>query len=120
MVIYGHLMTMSSSPKKKAPRQKRRSRSEPRDHAVRIAELKSRLSHYLRLVRSGLTVTVLDRDHEVAQISPIQSSSQPIEVPPPEIPFQSSDLESLVLPPSLRPADTFDVVAFLRKDRDQR
>jgi prevent-host-death family protein len=39
---------------------------------ARIAELKARLSEYLRAVRRGETVTVLDRDTPVAQIVPIR------------------------------------------------
>jgi prevent-host-death family protein len=41
--------------------------------AVRIAELKSRLSEYLRAVRGGETIAVLDRDTPVAQIVPIRA-----------------------------------------------
>lgn len=37
---------------------------------VRIAELKSRLSEYLRLVRAGETISILDRATPVAQIVP--------------------------------------------------
>ena len=37
---------------------------------VRIAELKSRLSEYLRDVRRGETISVLDRETPVAQIIP--------------------------------------------------
>ena len=39
--------------------------------AVRIAELKARLSEYLRAVRKGETISVLDRDTPVAQIIPV-------------------------------------------------
>ena len=39
--------------------------------SVRIAELKSRLSEYLRAVRNGETITVLDRETPVAQIVPV-------------------------------------------------
>lgn len=42
---------------------------------VRIAELKARLSEYLRAVRSGETISVLDRDTAVAQIVPIRERS---------------------------------------------
>jgi prevent-host-death family protein len=38
---------------------------------VRIADLKARLSEYLRAVRRGETIAVLDRDTLVAQIVPI-------------------------------------------------
>lgn len=40
--------------------------------AVRIAELKARLSEYLRAVRHGETIAVLDRDTLVAQIVPVR------------------------------------------------
>jgi prevent-host-death family protein len=38
---------------------------------VRIAELKARLSEYLRAVRRGETVAVLDRDTPIAHIVPV-------------------------------------------------
>lgn len=38
---------------------------------VRIAELKARLSEYLRAVRRGETIAVLDRDTPVARIVPV-------------------------------------------------
>jgi prevent-host-death family protein len=37
-----------------------------------IAELKSRLSEYLRAVRRGETISVLDRDTPIAQIVPVR------------------------------------------------
>ena len=40
--------------------------------SVRIAELKARLSEYLRAVRRGETIAVLDRDTPVAQIVPVR------------------------------------------------
>jgi prevent-host-death family protein len=42
--------------------------------AVKIAELKNRLSHYLRLVRRGQAILVLDRDQPVARLEPIGGS----------------------------------------------
>ena len=39
---------------------------------VRIADLKARLSEYLRAVRRGETIAVLDRDTPVAQIVPVR------------------------------------------------
>jgi prevent-host-death family protein len=39
---------------------------------VGVAELKARLSEYLRAVRRGETIAVLDRDTPVAQLSPYQ------------------------------------------------
>jgi prevent-host-death family protein len=54
VAIYGHNVTMKQ---------------------VGIAELKSRLSEYLRAVRRGETISVLDRDTPVAQIVPIRQKS---------------------------------------------
>jgi antitoxin (DNA-binding transcriptional repressor) of toxin-antitoxin stability system len=39
---------------------------------VRIAELKSKLSEYLRAVRRGESLAVLDRDTAIAHIVPIR------------------------------------------------
>lgn len=39
---------------------------------MRIAELKARLSEYLRAVRRGETIAVLDRETPVAQIIPVR------------------------------------------------
>jgi prevent-host-death family protein len=46
---------------------------------VGIADLKAHLSRHLRRVRSGRTLTVLDRNTPVAQIVPYQSEG-PLEV----------------------------------------
>jgi len=42
---------------------------------VRIAELKSHLSEYLRAVRGGQTIAVLDRETPVAHIVPIRDKA---------------------------------------------
>jgi prevent-host-death family protein len=42
---------------------------------VRIAELKARLSEYLRAVRRGETIAVFDRETPVAQITPVRERS---------------------------------------------
>ncbi len=39
---------------------------------VRIADLKSRLSEYLRAVRKGRSITVLDRETPIARIVPYE------------------------------------------------
>jgi prevent-host-death family protein len=41
---------------------------------VRIAELKARLSEYLRAVRRGETIVVLDRETPVAHVVPVPRS----------------------------------------------
>ena len=47
---------------------------------VRIAELKARLSEYLRAVRRGRTLTVLDRDRPVARIVPYDTERRPVTI----------------------------------------
>jgi prevent-host-death family protein len=44
--------------------------------AVRIADLKARLSERLREVRRGRTITVLDRDTPIARLVPYESDSR--------------------------------------------
>jgi prevent-host-death family protein len=54
---------------------------------VRIAELKARLSEYLRAVRRGETIAVLDRETPVAQIVPVRDrTALRIRKPPPGVP----------------------------------
>ena len=54
---------------------------------VRIAELKARLSEYLRIVRQGETIAVLDRETPVAQIVPVRDRSMlRVRKPPPGTP----------------------------------
>jgi prevent-host-death family protein len=54
MVIADYLMTMKN---------------------VRVAELKARLSEYLRSVRGGHEITVYDRDQPIARIVPYSPGS---------------------------------------------
>ena len=46
---------------------------------VGIADLKAHLSHHLRKVRGGQTLTVLDRDTPIARIVPCDAAT-PLEV----------------------------------------
>jgi prevent-host-death family protein len=43
--------------------------------SVVVNQLKSRLSEYLRLVRSGETVLITDRDEVVAELRPTRKQS---------------------------------------------
>lgn len=45
--------------------------------AVNVAELKNRLSHYLRLVRRGEAILVRDRDRVIARIEPAGEAASP-------------------------------------------
>jgi prevent-host-death family protein len=84
---------------------------------VRIAELKARLSEYLRAVRRGDTVTVLDRETPIARIVPHPGAPAG---PPagltvrrrrPDAPL----LHEIPLPPPLRVG--VDAVALLLEER---
>jgi prevent-host-death family protein len=46
------------------------------DKTVGVAELKARLSEYLRAVRRGRTITVFDRNEPIARVIPIHSKGQ--------------------------------------------
>jgi antitoxin (DNA-binding transcriptional repressor) of toxin-antitoxin stability system len=83
--------------------------------AVRIAELKSRLSHHLKLVRAGETLTVLDRDTPIARIVPIDADDDiVITKPAPGAPW----LGSIKMPPPTKL--DFDIVSVLLEDRRRR
>jgi len=84
---------------------------------VSVAELKARLSHYLREVREGRSFTVLSRDIPVATLGPYE--------PPPgddfEIiePTEDPALWGQVdLPPLLLSVDILDYLEQVRADRD--
>ncbi|HEV8309410.1 MAG TPA: type II toxin-antitoxin system prevent-host-death family antitoxin [Methylomirabilota bacterium] len=81
--------------------------------AVRIAELKARLSEYLRRVRRGHELTVLDRDTPIARIVPYGRPGPALQIrrPPPG----SAGLHAVPLPPPLRVKT--DVVALLLEER---
>ncbi len=65
---------------------------------IRIAQLKAHFSRYLRSVRRGQTVTVLDRETPVARLVPYhESSSLRIRLPAPGTPAP----KSIPLPPPL-------------------
>jgi prevent-host-death family protein len=78
---------------------------------VGIAELKARLSEYLRSVRNGGTLTVLDRDTPIARIVPY--AAQPL-----EIRKAKRRLRELKLPS--KPSKRTDSVAVLVEDRRRR
>ena len=44
----------------------------PSKRPLRVAELKARLSQYLRAVRAGRSLTVFDRDTPVARLVPVE------------------------------------------------
>ncbi|MGO9348994.1 MAG: type II toxin-antitoxin system Phd/YefM family antitoxin [Terriglobales bacterium] len=80
---------------------------------VRIAELKSHLSKYLRAVRAGQTIAVLDRETPVAQIVPVRErATLKIRKPAPG----TLPLNRVPLPKPLK--IRIDVVDLLLEERD--
>ena len=79
---------------------------------VRVAELKAHLSEYLRAVRGGQTIAVLDRDTPIAQIVPIKErTALKIRTPPPGTP----PLNRVALPKPLK--TRIDIVDLLLEER---
>lgn len=83
---------------------------------VSVAELKSRLSHYLREVRAGKSFTVLSRDIPVATLGPWHpEESDDLEIiEPTEDPATWGQVD---LPPLLL---GWDIVEYLVDERDDR
>jgi hypothetical protein len=84
---------------------------------VSVAELKSRLSYYLREVREGRSFTVLSRDIPVATLGPCD----PVGAADLEITEPSEDpaLWGVVdLPPLLLSRDITGILVEVRADRD--
>jgi len=84
---------------------------------VTIAQLKAKLSHYLREVREGKSFTVLSRDIPVATLGPYE----PDEIDDVEIiePTEDPALWGQVdLPPLALSRDIVDYLIEVREDRD--
>lgn len=80
---------------------------------VRVAELKNKLSEHLRKVRTGRTLTVLDRSTPIARIVPYEEGNATLAVRAP-LP-DSPSLKDLSIPPPLRVRR--DVVELLLEER---
>ena len=83
------------------------------EDTVGVADLKSRLSEYLRKVRAGRSITVLDRDTPIARIVPFEAAGAPLVTRRPH-PGSPTPGEA-PLPPPL--GIEVDVLALLREER---
>lgn len=82
---------------------------------IGVADLKARLSEYLRAVKKGHTLTIADRDEPIARIVPYASTSGRLVVR--ERLQHYRTLGDIPLPP---PANLdFDVVDVLLEDRER-
>jgi prevent-host-death family protein len=85
----------------------------PPHSPLRVAELKARLSHYLRAVRAGRSLTVFDRDTPVARLVPVEPG--PGDLPSVQ---PTRRLRDVPLPPPL--ARQVGSAAALRAERRER
>lgn len=81
---------------------------------VRIAELKARLSAYLRRVRRGESLVVLDRETPIAMLQPIDREEDLVVVHRPASPTAFRDLE---LRKIARHVDADAALTWTREDR---
>ena len=79
---------------------------------VGIAELKARLSAWLRLVRRGRTLTVMDRDTPVALLTPVSPTGGNLVI---RAPRGKVAVHEVPLPPPLKLRT--DVVRLLLEER---
>ena len=84
---------------------------------VKIAELKSQLSQYLRLVRNGTEVVIKDRDTPIARIVPYDDRPKRLTIRPAT--GSLKDLDKLVFrrPKGLKPGDVDRALQWVRRDR---
>jgi prevent-host-death family protein len=68
----------------------------PAERTVKVAELKARLSAYLRSARRGHEVVICDRETPVARLVPYQQAAEPLAVREP-----LRGLHDVPLPPPL-------------------
>ncbi len=85
---------------------------------VRVTDLKARLSHFLRLVRKGETITVYDRDKPVAEIIPHRPRAARLQITEPE-PGAPKWFE-IPLPPPLPPEVAREIMEDFYREREDR
>lgn len=83
---------------------------------VKIAEFKSRLSKYLRQVRMGGEVVVMDRDTPIARVVPIETltKKQKLIIRPAK--GSLKDWAKLSIPPALPGVDSLQALLADRED----
>lgn len=80
--------------------------TKPKERTVKVAELKARLSAYLRSVRRGHPVTVCDRDTPIARLVPYAPQAEPLAVRQPIRPLHETPLP----PPIGRAVDSLEAL----------
>ncbi|HET9318616.1 MAG TPA: type II toxin-antitoxin system prevent-host-death family antitoxin [Bryobacteraceae bacterium] len=88
---------------------------------VKIAELKSKLSEYLRSVRRGNEVVIKDRETPIARLVPYEERAQRprLTIRPAQGSLKEVDriLANLPRPKGLKPGDADRALQWVRRDR---
>lgn len=84
---------------------------------VKIAELKSKLSEYLRSVRSGNEVVIKDRETPIARIVPYEKRPQRLVIRPATISLKAVDKLVSHRSKGLKPGSVDDALKWVRRDR---
>lgn len=86
---------------------------------VKVAELKSKLSEYLRSVRQGSEIIIKDRDTPIAKLVPFDAPKGRLTFRPPIGSLKDIDkmLANLRRPKGLRPGDADRALKWVRRDR---
>lgn len=84
--------------------------------SVKIGQLKNKLSAYLRLVRKGAEIIIMDREHPIARITPFEKNEEELTI----IEAKEKDFSKIKKLSFPKTKVAIDVVALLREDRDKR
>ena len=84
---------------------------------VGIAELKGKLSEYLRAVRKGAEVVIKDHDTPIARLVPYAESHPRLETIPATMSLKEMDKLPFFRPKGLKPGDLKEALAEERGDR---
>jgi prevent-host-death family protein len=84
---------------------------------VRIAELKSKLSEYLRSVQRGNEVVIKDRETPIARLVPYQERRQRLTIRPATESLKDLDQMVFRRPKGLKPGDVDRALKWVRRDR---
>jgi prevent-host-death family protein len=84
---------------------------------VGIAELKGKLSEYLRAVRKGGEIVIKDRETPIARLVPYAASRPRLETIPATRPLKEMDELPFFRPKGLKPGDLEEALREERRDR---
>jgi prevent-host-death family protein len=84
---------------------------------IGIAELKGKLSEYLRAVRQGGEVVIKDRETPIARLVPYETTRARLETIPPTMSLKELDKLRFFAPKGLKPGGLDKALGEERKDR---